>query len=85
MSDIITYSYPEARGIVVCGDIHGEFNTLIYKLCIQYGMTDTRCHIGTTDTSTRAGIPESTASDNPQTTEKTLPLRRTLRRKLSVF
>ncbi len=41
MSNIKTYSYPEARSIVVCGDIHGEFNTLIYKLCIQYGMTDT--------------------------------------------
>ena len=31
MNNINTYSYPEARSIVVCGDIHGEFNTLIYK------------------------------------------------------
>lgn len=41
MNQIKTYSYPEARSIVVCGDIHGEFNTLIYKSCIQYGLTDT--------------------------------------------
>ena len=41
MNQIKTYSYPEAQSIVVCGDIHGEFNTLIYKMCIQYGMTDT--------------------------------------------
>lgn len=41
MNQIKTYSYPEARSIVVCGDIHGDFNTLIHKLCIQYGMTDT--------------------------------------------
>lgn len=41
MNTIHTYSYPEARNIVVSGDIHGEFNALIYKLCIQSGMTDT--------------------------------------------
>jgi len=27
--------------VVVCGDIHGDFHTLTYKLCVQYGMTDT--------------------------------------------
>lgn len=41
MNQIKTYSYPEARSIVVCGDIHGDFNTLIHKMCIQYQMTDT--------------------------------------------
>ena len=41
MSNQHTYSYPDARSIVVCGDIHGDFNFLIYKLCVQYGMKDT--------------------------------------------
>lgn len=41
MNQVKTYSYPEARSIVVCGDIHGDFNTLIDKMCIQYQMTDT--------------------------------------------
>ena len=36
-----TYSFPNTKSIVVCGDIHGEFNAVIYKLCIQYQMTDT--------------------------------------------
>ena len=35
------YEYPEAKGIVVSGDIHGDFKALVYKCCIQYGMTDT--------------------------------------------
>ena len=39
--DNIAYDYPEAKSIVVCGDIHGEFNALVYKMCIQYGMADT--------------------------------------------
>ena len=34
-------SIPSAKTIVVCGDIHGEFNLLVYKLCIQYKMRDT--------------------------------------------
>ena len=41
MSSFSTYSFPEAKNIVVCGDIHGEFNAVIYKLCIQYQITDT--------------------------------------------
>lgn len=36
-----TYSFPGAKSIVVCGDIHGDFNTVIHKLCVQYQMTDT--------------------------------------------
>ena len=35
------FDFPEAKGIVVCGDIHGEFNELVYKCCVQYRMTDT--------------------------------------------
>ena len=41
MNSFSTYSFPEAKNIVVCGDIHGEFNAVIYKLCIQYQITDT--------------------------------------------
>ncbi len=35
------YEFPEAKGIVVSGDIHGDFNMLVYKFCVQYGLTDT--------------------------------------------
>lgn len=41
MEDIRVISFPDAKNIVICGDIHGEFNSLIYKSCIQYNMTDT--------------------------------------------
>ena len=35
------FDFPEAKGIVISGDIHGEFNQLVFKCCVQYGMTDT--------------------------------------------
>lgn len=35
------YNYPDAKDIVVSGDIHGDFNQLVYKMCIQYKMTNT--------------------------------------------
>ena len=35
------YVYSEAKQVVVCGDIHGAFETLVYKSCVQYSMTDT--------------------------------------------
>ena len=35
------YEFPDAKGVVVSGDIHGDFEKLVYKCCIQYGMTDT--------------------------------------------
>ena len=41
MNPLHTYTFSEAKSIVICGDIHGEFNSLIYKLCIQYQLTDT--------------------------------------------
>lgn len=34
-------SFSGAKGLVVSGDIHGDFNQLVYKLCVQYQMTDT--------------------------------------------
>lgn len=35
------YTFPEAQNIVVSGDIHGDFNTLVHKCCVRYGMTGT--------------------------------------------
>lgn len=35
------YEFPNAKGIVVAGDIHGDFKALVYKCCIQLNMTDT--------------------------------------------
>jgi metallophosphoesterase superfamily enzyme len=32
--------YPEAKQVIVSGDIHGDFKTLVYKLCIRYECTD---------------------------------------------
>lgn len=41
MNSFHTYAFPDAKSVVVCGDVHGEFNAVIYKLCIQYQITDT--------------------------------------------
>ena len=38
---IFSLSFPEAKTIIVSGDIHGNFNQLVFKLCIQYQLTDT--------------------------------------------
>lgn len=35
------FDYPEARQIIVSGDIHGDFKTLVYKLCVRYECKDT--------------------------------------------
>ncbi len=40
-SQIRTCDFPECKGVVVCGDIHGDFTQLVFKCCVQYGMTDT--------------------------------------------
>ena len=34
-------SYPQAKSIVICGDIHGDFETLVYKITMQYQMSNT--------------------------------------------
>ena len=34
-------SFPYAKNIVVSGDIHGDIAALVFKCCVQYGMTDT--------------------------------------------
>ena len=33
------FEYPEAKQIIVSGDIHGDFRTLVFKLCVQYECT----------------------------------------------
>lgn len=33
---IFSLSFPEVKTIIVSGDIHGDFNQLVFKLCIQY-------------------------------------------------
>lgn len=38
---ISEYSFPEAKALVVSGDIHGDFNLLVNKVCVQYQMRDT--------------------------------------------
>lgn len=40
-SNTFSLSFPEAKTIIVSGDIHGDFNQLVFKLCIQYKLTDT--------------------------------------------
>ena len=40
-NDIFTLQFPEAKNIIVSGDIHGDFNLLVNKLCVQYEMKDT--------------------------------------------
>lgn len=33
---INSLTFPETKGILVSGDIHGDFNQLVFKLCIQH-------------------------------------------------
>ena len=35
------FKYLDAKQVIVSGDIHGDFRSLVFKLCIQYGCTDT--------------------------------------------
>ena len=35
------YNYPDAKQVLVSGDIHGDFKLLVHNLCIRYGCTDT--------------------------------------------
>lgn len=35
------YQFPECKDIVVSGDIHGDFNLLVNKICVQYQMRNT--------------------------------------------
>lgn len=40
-NNTFSISFPEAKNIIVCGDIHGDFNQLVFKLCVQYQMKET--------------------------------------------
>ena len=33
-------TYKDAKSLVICGDIHGEFVPLVYEMCVRYGMRD---------------------------------------------
>lgn len=35
------FKYPDAKQIIVSGDIHGDFKGVVFKLCIQYNLKDT--------------------------------------------
>ena len=41
MDKINIYEFTDAKHILVSGDIHGDFEALVEKCCIQYKMTDT--------------------------------------------
>lgn len=36
-----TFEYPDVKQVIVSGDIHGEWNLLVYKLSVQYECKDT--------------------------------------------
>lgn len=35
------FDYPEAKQVLVSGDIHGDFKGIVFKLCVQHGLKDT--------------------------------------------
>ena len=41
MNKYHTYDFPDCKCLVVCGDIRGDFNLLVNKVCVQYQMKDT--------------------------------------------
>lgn len=40
-TDYNIYEFPECESIVISGDIHGDFNLLVNKMCVQYRMENT--------------------------------------------
>ena len=41
IKNIALFLFPDAKQIVVCGDIHGDFNLLVHKMCVTYDMHET--------------------------------------------
>lgn len=39
--DYHTYDFPNCKYLVVCGDIHDDFNLLVNKVCVQFQLQDT--------------------------------------------
>lgn len=37
----MTFGYPTVKTIIICGDIHGDFEYMVSKLCSQYNCRDT--------------------------------------------
>ena len=37
-TDYNIYEFPKCESIVISGDIHGDFNLLVNKMCVQYRM-----------------------------------------------
>ena len=35
------FKYPDAKRVMISGDIHGDFKGVVFKLCIQYDLKDT--------------------------------------------
>lgn len=35
------YDFQDCQSVVICGDIHGDFNLLVNKVCVQYQMRNT--------------------------------------------
>ena len=40
-TDYKIYEFPECKSIIISGDIHGDFNLLVNKMCMQYKMENT--------------------------------------------
>lgn len=40
-AEIQHYDYSDMKSVVVCGDIHGQFETLVYNCCVKYKMRNT--------------------------------------------
>lgn len=38
MSKMNIYEYPDAKGIVVSGDIHGTLPVIVHQCCVKYGV-----------------------------------------------
>lgn len=39
--DMKCFKYNDAKHVIVCGDIHGDFQSLVTKSCVIYGLKDT--------------------------------------------
>ena len=48
----IDYDFPEAEGLVVCGDIHGKFDELMYRMTVLCRMEHTVVIVASRPTST---------------------------------